>query len=234
MTPSEPEAQPFWGYQDVLLFLSSALPALIIAFGVAKAFSLLPGVSKPLGGLVGQFLWYVLIFGALGLLFRLRYNQPLWASLGWKLPFRGMAACLVGGPPLAFAIGALGYALHTPQIKLPFDQMLIDRPTTVLFALFVVVFGPISEELAFRGFLMPLLARSFGSVAAIVVSAAVFGSIHAPEYQWSWRHALLVSLAGAVFGWARYITGSTAASTFLHSTYNLTQLAAFLAQSKSL
>ena len=229
-TPHAPEAPPFWGYPDLLMFLSFTLPGIVVAFAAARLFAFIPGLSKPLLALLGQALWYGLIFGGLALLFRLRYDQPFWASLGWKFPFPGMAACLIGGVPLAFAIGGLGYALHTPQIALPFDQMLIDKPTTVLFAIFVVVLGPISEELAFRGLLLPLLSRSLGSVAGILISAAVFGGIHAPEYQWSWRHALLVSLAGAVFGWVRTATRSTVASTFLHATFNLTQLAAFLGQ----
>jgi uncharacterized protein len=95
----------------------------------------------------------------------------------------------------------------------------------------VVVLGPLCEELAFRGFLMPLLIRSLGVTAGILLTGLLFGALHAYEYEWSWRHSLLISVAGAVFGWARYALGSTAASTFMHATFNLTQFAALLAQS---
>jgi membrane protease YdiL (CAAX protease family) len=44
---------------------------------------------------------------------------------------------------------------------------------------------------------------------------------------------LLISIVGVVLGWVRYDTGSTAGSTFMHSTFNLTQLAAFLANPNS-
>jgi membrane protease YdiL (CAAX protease family) len=108
--------------------------------------------------------------------------------------------------------------------------MLENRPTLMLFAIFVVLLGPLCEELAFRGFLMPLLMRSLGPAAGIVGTGALFGCLHAPEYSWSWRHVLLITVAGSTFGWVRYRTGSTAASTFMHASYNLTQLAAFLAQ----
>ena len=66
----------------------------------------------------------------------------------------------------------------------------------------------------------------------IVTGFEPFGGLHAPEYQWSWRHVLLISTVGGVLGWVRHKTGSTAGSAFMHATYNLTQLAGFLAAPK--
>jgi membrane protease YdiL (CAAX protease family) len=174
------------------------------------------------------------VFSALYALLRLRYQQPFWRSLGWGPPFRGANLAFIGGPPLALGIGYVGYLIRTPEIQMPFKQMLEDRPTLVLFSILAVVVGPLCEELAFRGFLMPLVIRSMGAVAGIVITGLLFGSLHAAEYQWSWKHVLLISTAGTTFGWVRHKTGSTAASTFMHSSYNLTQLAAFLAQSRAL
>ena len=111
--------------------------------------------------------------------------------------------------------------------------MLQNRPTVVLFAIFVVILGPLCEELAFRGFLMPLLMRSFGPATGIIATGFLFGSLHGPEYGWHWQQAVLISVAGMVFGWVRFRTGSTAAAVAMHSTYNLTQLAAFLAQNRT-
>jgi membrane protease YdiL (CAAX protease family) len=110
--------------------------------------------------------------------------------------------------------------------------MFQDRPTIIVFAIFVVILGPLCEELAFRGFLLPLLIRSFGAAFGIITTGLLFGCLHGYEYSWSWRHVLLISAAGAIFGWVRHRTGSTAAATYVHSTYNLTQFIAFLAQSR--
>lgn len=245
MTPEAPEhlspvAAPgpgqeysFWDYTDLLVFIGFAFPALVVSALLAPGLRLVLPVSRVFGALLVQLIWYVLVFGALLVLLRVRYDRPFWSSLGWRFPFRGMAACLVSGPVLAIAVGLIGYVLHTPKIQLPmFDEMMSDRPTTVLFALFVVVIGPLCEELAFRGFLMPLLMRSLGAIGGIVVTAVLFGAMHGYEYEWSWRHLLLISIVGVVLGWVRYHTGSTAGSAFMHSTFNLTQLAAFLAQPK--
>jgi hypothetical protein len=143
-------------------------------------------------------------------------------------------ATFVAGPALALSVGLLGSALRTPQINLPFQEMLGSPPTTVMLGFVVVILGPLCEELAFRGFLMPLLIRSLGAAGGIIITGIVFGCAHGYEYEWSWQYMLLISLVGCALGWAKYKTGSTAASAFMHSTFNLTQFAAFLYQSKPL
>jgi len=231
--PSSTLLSPFWNYQDLLLFLASVFPALLVAALVVRSTRLAQSFGKPFEGLLAQLIWYALVFGVLYALLRGRYGKSFWRSLGWKFPFSGMVLVLFGGPILALAIGYLGYVLRTPDIEMPFRQMLDNRPTLILFAIFVVVLGPLCEELAFRGFLMPLFIRSFGAAIGIAVTGILFGCLHAPEYDWSWRHVLLIAVAGTVFGWIRYRTNSTTASTLMHSAYNLTQFAAFLAQSVS-
>jgi len=221
---------PFWDYVDLFFVISLCLQALFVAALLVKGLSGALPAGRPLQGLIGQLFAYALIFGALYAVLHFRYRQPFWRSLGWKVKVLPTLACLIAGPPLALAIGWLGYILRAPVIDTPFEEMLGDRTTLMVFAAFVVVIGPLCEELAFRGFMMPLLMRSFGALPGIVVTGALFGSLHGPEYSWSWQHVLLVSVAGMVFGWVRYKTGSTAAAVFLHSTYNLMQLTAFLIQ----
>ena len=233
-TPQPPiQRWPFWDYQDLLFFVSFCFPSLLIAVFLVRFLAAPAALGRPFQGLLAQLIWYGLAFGSLYVLLRLRYNEPFWRSLGWKFPFRGMGLTLFGGPLLAFGVALLGYALRTPDIQMPFRQMLDNRPTIILFSIFVVALGPLSEELAFRGFLMPLLIRSFGPAIGILGTGVLFGCMHAYEYSWSWRHVVLISVAGSVFGWVRWKTGSIAASIFMHSTYNLTQLAGFLAQTMS-
>ena len=241
MTPHEipppPPAGPaalFWDYQDLLLFISVCFPSLLISILLLRALSPVIPYGKPFQGLLAQLIWYALVFSSLLAILRARYRQPFWRSLGWKIPpLSTTAMCFVAGPFLAVSIGYLGYVLRTPEISLPFEQMLENRPTLFLFSAFVIVIGPLCEELAFRGFILPLFVRSLGAASGIVLTGLLFGCLHAPEYSWSWRHVLLVSIAGSVFGWVRYHTGSTAAATYMHSSYNLTQFAAFLVQSRT-
>jgi membrane protease YdiL (CAAX protease family) len=228
-----PSREPFWGYEDLFFVLAFSIPSLFASFLIVKV---IPGTAAfgfPFQGLLTQLLWYGLVFGALAILFRMRYDQPFWRSLGWRFPFDGIARTILGGPLLTVAVALLGYALKAPEIPMPFQQMLQDKPTMVLFAIFVVVLGPVSEELAFRGFLMPLMMRTLGVPLGVASTGLLFGLMHAAEYHWSWRHVLLIAVAGIMFGWVRYKSGSTTASIFMHSTYNLTQFAAFVVQASN-
>jgi uncharacterized protein len=226
MSPNETRSEPFWSYRDVLLFVGIAFPSLLLSAGLVRLVAPRLHFSEGFADLSAQFLWYVLAFGFLVVLFRVAYRRPFWRSLGFAPPFPYAGLCLALGPLLAIGLSYLGYALKTPEIESPFDKLLADRPTTVLFVIFGVVMGPLCEELAFRGFLMPLFMRSFGTVAGILATAALFGAMHAPEYHKVWQYAVLIGGAGAVFGYVRYRTGSTASAAFMHIGYNLIQFVA--------
>jgi hypothetical protein len=119
--------------------------------------------------------------------------------------------------------------LHAPEGPDPIKDLITGRLALVVVMVFGVIVGPVFEELFFRGFLLPLLARTFGAAAGIVLSSIPFALLHGPQNQWAWQQVAMIGLAGAAFGFVRYRTGSTAASTILHSCYNLTQFVAFLA-----
>jgi hypothetical protein len=111
--------------------------------------------------------------------------------------------------------------------------MMKDRNTLIVLAIFGTTAAPVAEELAFRGFLQPLLVRNLGAVAGIALAAVLFGGLHYSEYGASWRSALLVALAGAAFGCVRYWTGSTAAAAIMHASFNGLQFLALLTAAKS-
>jgi uncharacterized protein len=226
---------PFFDYSDLFFFVGFALASIVIAVVLVRGARLLAPISTPVQLLLVQTVWYAILFGALAALFRVRYDRPFWRSLDFRpIPFASLTGAILAGPVLALLVGLLGSALRTPEINLPFEQMLGSRATTVFLGLVVVILGPIAEELAFRGFLMPLLIRSLGAAAGIVLTGIVFGSIHGYEYRWSWQYMLLISVVGCAFGWAKYKTQSTVTSAFMHATFNLTQFVAFLAQARSL
>lgn len=235
-TPQPPAPRtPFFDYSDLFFFVGLCVPCLLIALLLVRAVRIFAPMPTSVQLLSIQSVWYFLAFGSLAALFRIRYGRPFWQSLGWRpLSFAGVAGALLAGPLLALSIGLLGSGLRTPEIDLPFEQMLGSPGTIVLLGIVVVILGPVSEELAFRGFLMPLLVRTIGTVGGIVLTGVIFGSIHGYEYQWSWRHMLLISVAGCAFGWARHKTQSTVAAAFMHSTFNLTQFAAFLVQARTI
>jgi uncharacterized protein len=226
---------PFFDYTDLCFFIGLCVPCLLVAVLLIRAVRIFEPMPTSVQSLLAQSVWYFLAFGSVAALFRIRYQRPFWQSLGWRpISFGAAVGAILAGPVLAVSIGLLGAALRTPEIEPPFEQMLGSPGTLVLLGMLVVVLGPVAEELAFRGFLMPLLMRSVGAAGGIVITGLIFGSMHGYEYQWSWQYMLLISLAGCVFGWARYKTQSTITSAFIHCTFNLAQFAAFVWRTRTL
>jgi membrane protease YdiL (CAAX protease family) len=222
--PSEiaapPESYPFWGYLDLLGFVLIALlaslvvsllgAALIDATHVKRAFVLFPA----------QVILYAFLLGALAMIFRRYYGRPFWQSLRWmtadlSTPF--VATC---GVLAAFAVMVASVLMRTPDIDSPMKALLSDPASVVMIALIGTTLAPVFEEIVFRGFLQPLLVRSLGAAPGILLAALAFGLMHLQEYGYSWRHALLISAAGAGFGWMRERTGSTRAAAVMHAAYN--------------
>ncbi|MDX2152634.1 MAG: type II CAAX endopeptidase family protein [Bryobacteraceae bacterium] len=230
--PADPP-EVFWGYQDLFFFMALAVPSLLIAmlvtYGIFGALGVAPQ-AKAVRTLVPQFLGYGLWFISLYLLLKLKYGRPFWASLAWRKPDRGILFNLLAGPAVAFAVGLLGALLRTPQIDMPIREFLSDPLSIALMGIFATTLGPLCEELAFRGFLQPLVQKTLGAGVGIVVAALPFALLHGPQYGWSWRHILLLVFAAVAFGWTRHVTHSTAASTVMHAAYNLTFFVAFLFQ----
>ena len=78
------------------------------------------------------------------------------------------------------------------------------------------------EELFFRGFLYPVLVRRLGIGAAIVLTAAAFGLIHAPQLGKAWGPVLVVFLVGLALTITRAVTSSVAPGFLMHVAYNAT------------
>jgi uncharacterized protein len=232
-----PEQHPFWGYRDLLMLVGLSLPCLLGGVVIAKALSVLfsvPVNRKALVVLPATFLGYGLLFLALYLILRMQYDRPFWASLAWIRGPQPVGVVILCGVLLALAVGLLGHLLRTPDIESPMKDLLKDRTSILLVAFFATTLGPACEELVFRGFAQPLLVRSLGVIPGILATAIPFGLLHLEQYSFSWRHGLLISLAGAAFGWARQRWGSTAQAALMHAAYNLTFFVAYLAQTKDL
>jgi len=224
MTPER--EHPFWSYEDLALFVGALLPCAAVALALA---SLIRFPSRGVQSVAFQFLFYLLSLGVLYFLIRSRYGRPLWRSLGWTFQFRGAWICAVIGPPLAIALAALGGLLRAPETS-GIQKLITDRTSLIAVVTFAVLIGPIFEELVFRGFVLPLIARSLGPGLGIVLTAVPFALLHIATYGWVWQIIVVVGLAGIVFGYARIRTGSTAGAFLIHMGYNGMLFGAFLMQ----
>jgi hypothetical protein len=230
--PPQPEKYPFWDWLDVALLSTLALPLILpMLSGGGAAPHPTPSITREraIAALLLTFSFYGVWFLALYALIRLRYGRPFWRSLAWLRPPRGLWDSAGWGFLMALAALVLGALLRPPEIKTPFQEFLKDPGAIVLIGVFAVTLGPLCEELMFRGFLMPLLVRSFGALAGVLAAAVPFALLHGFQYAWTWQLLLIIFLAGAGFGWMRHRSGSTAAAVVMHAAYNLTQFAITLA-----
>jgi len=245
LSPEVPQAAPgqasdpypFWGYADVVVFFGLAFPCILLAVFLVQTVVIsfhLHVRNVAFVEVPAQFLGYGLVFFVLYLLLSKHYDRPFWDSLRWVHTRPGAPRIVLYGFVLAFAISLLGRLIQTPDIDTPMKELLSSRSSLVLVAIFAITLGPICEELAFRGLLQPLLVRSFGRVAGIVLAALPFGVLHLAQYAGSWRHVALVTCAGIGFGWMRQASGSTRAAALMHAGYNFIFVAAMFSQWKTL
>lgn len=219
---------PVWSGWDVLqiagitLLLTLFLVPLLVVFGahffVYPHESWMDVARKPVLALLSQLLAYVVVVVYMIMLVQGKYHARFWPAIRWNWPgIAGVSFAGVGVLMLAF--DALGRFLPMPK-STPFDQF-FDRPSDAyLTAVFAVSLGPLIEEIFFRGFLYPVVARRLGAVAGILLTALPFGLMHFVQYGYSWGAVLIVFLVGVVLTTLRAMTKSVAASFLAHVAYN--------------
>jgi membrane protease YdiL (CAAX protease family) len=231
MAPEEPVESriPVWGYEDLAVFLGAVLPSFaiaLVAVRLCRRFAAQAFSSEGFAQLVFQSVFYLLLLGVLRIILDWKYQAPFWRSLGCSFQFRNAWLYLALGPVFSIVLGSLTVLLRPPATQSPIEDLIVDRRALVL----VLLLGPIFEELVFRGFLYPLLARSVGPWLAIVATAIPFALLHGAQNEWTWQLLAPIGVAGLVFGAVRHKTGSTIASMLVHMGYNSTAVALYLVQ----
>ncbi len=213
--------RPFWGFAELLLIAALFIPAVGIGGLAVRAGSpyLHFDAGAGLALLAAEFIGYAIVFLALRLLFA-RYRRPLLESLAWiPQPFSVWHLAILG-VALGVAMILLGSLMNFPNVETPFDNLLKDTASRIGIALFGVTFGPIVEELLFRGFLQPVLVDVMGVLPGILVTSLLFGALHLSQNAFIWQSGVLITLVGFVLGVVRHVSGSTRASAITHISYN--------------
>jgi membrane protease YdiL (CAAX protease family) len=231
-----PIENPIWNGWDVLLIAALTLVAmlvlqLLVIFGavwfVYPHSNLAEVAQKPILLLVSQFLIYAAVAACMVMLVEGKYHVAFWQAIRWNWP-RSEWKLLALGAAMLFTLGLLQSLLPMPK-DTPFEH-LFDRPRDAyLLGIIAVSIGPLMEELFFRGFMYPVLARHMGVAWGIVLTALPFGLIHLPQYGWAWGAALVIVMVGVVCGVVRAVTRSVGASFLVHVGYNGTQMILALA-----
>jgi membrane protease YdiL (CAAX protease family) len=225
---ADPAARPGdvpWGWRQVLwAFLIAAAPILAL-YAVVLIQQLLNPDQKATDIPEGE-TWFTAVLVALTIaqdawfllwswMFSLRRGRALGASWGLgRFRLRYLLLIPVGLVPVYVTSGFWNALVHPPPQDLP---KYFAHTTTglIMFAVLGVLVAPFFEELVFRGFLFQGLARSWGVVPGLIVSAALFAIVHGEP--WSFIELFEVAL---VLGALYYLTRSLWTSIAFHAVFN--------------
>jgi membrane protease YdiL (CAAX protease family) len=215
-----PDEYPFWGWLDAALF------AVVLVFSLVV--TILMGTGVYAVGLVPMAPALILAQGVgmgvalfmLSRLLRYRYGVGLREALQLKPPQRVLLYCGLGAGT-AILVSVLGFVLRISELENPMKDFIRTDLDLLVVAIGATTFGPLFEEMIFRGFLQPLVGKLVGMAAGVMATALLFAVIHGPQYGWHWQHLMVITTAGVVFGVIRWRTASTTAATLAHCTYNL-------------
>ncbi len=230
--PADPRREdPPWGLWEVALIASFIFLAILVttmtAIVLASPGHRLPtdqkateAASDPRYLIPAQSAAYLGVIAFMVLRVRRVHNRDFKEALRWNWP-RPWPLGMVAGVAVAFAVEYASFYLPIPK-SLPIDKLFQDRQVVWLLAVFGVTLAPLVEELFFRGFLYPVLARRLGMATAVLLTALGFALIHTQQLAAAWAPMLVLLVVGVVFTLARALSGSLAVSLLMHMSYNFT------------
>jgi membrane protease YdiL (CAAX protease family) len=223
---------------------------LAAAFGLSAVLWALIIHAKSIGAAGGLYVTALMWCPALGALITCRaLGRPV-ASLGWKwIPRYQWLGYLI---PLGYALAAYLAVWLTGLGGFP-NRDFLDRiatvagwkgfPPGVVLVLYVALQGTVGmvsstasalgEEIGWRGFLVPELAKVSSFTTTAFVSGIIWASWHVPLILFADYHgktpawfsltcfAVMVIGIGFLFAWIRLRSGSIWACAFLHASHNL-------------
>jgi uncharacterized protein len=232
-TPTPPgkgvqdENPPWTGWEvtalAVITFVSIVASVLGTAFFVHLRFApttpWVEALRRPEVIVGGQLLAYVLILLVMYLMVSAQSGGRVLEALRWNWPSH-WTSYLLAGVALEFCLLPLAYLLPMPK-NAPIDEFFRTARDAYILSLFGVLFAPLFEELFFRGFLYPVLARRVGLYPAVFLTALGFAAIHGSQLKYSWA-VFIIFLVGVVLTLVRALRKSVAATVLMHMAYNAT------------
>ena len=197
--------------------------------------------------MMGQAVSYILTRSVAWVLFPRLWDRSFLLGIEWNslAPKRWWYWIMIVGAAMS---GLAQFALRfvaEPKTS-PLDQVLRTTHGAWLMTGFGVLLAPLTEEIAFRGFLLPALAIAYDWLAlertpaglqkwqsssmhsrAALIFASIFSSIpfalmHAGQLQHAWGALGILYAVSLVLSFVRVRTSSVAASVLMHATYNFT------------
>jgi membrane protease YdiL (CAAX protease family) len=192
---------------------------------------------------------YVVLWVLAALVFSLWWHRSFLSGIHWNFPTARHWALVLGGLGVITGLAITIAGNFVPMPKAPPILEDLTRSAAGAWALmaFGVTIAPLTEELAFRGFLLPSLINIFrwlerkqiigedavryvGIPLSIILTSIPFALMHSEQVSNSWGPVLLIGCVSILLCVIRLITRSVAAGVLVHACYNLTLFAGLLYQ----
>jgi membrane protease YdiL (CAAX protease family) len=192
---------------------------------------------------------YLVLWALSALVFSLWWHRSFAKGIHWNLPVAVRWCLLLAGLGLVtgLAITLAGNFLPMPKAPPILEDLTKSAAGAWALTVFGVTLAPLTEELAFRGFLLPSLVnifrwlerkniigdtivRTIGIPLSIVLTSIPFAFMHAAQVSNSWGPVLLIGLVSVILCIVRLTTDSVAAGVVVHACYNFTLFAGLLYQ----
>jgi membrane protease YdiL (CAAX protease family) len=191
---------------------------------------------------------YILVLAVSAWLFPRLWEKSFLQGIQWNfLAVQRRWRWLLPGGVLLSALAQVVEVrfIHAPDHP-AIEKVLTTQHGAYMTAAFAVLFAPLMEEIAFRGFLLPALATAYDWLAlertpaglqrwesstahttsalifAALIASIPFALMHAPQLSFAWGAISVLYAVSLALSFVRIRLHSVAASTLLHATYNLT------------
>jgi len=181
--------------------------------------------------------------------FGLWWGQPMLKGVHWNAAAarRWLIALCVLGISTGLAMTIAGNFVPMPKAPPILEDLTKSRVGAFMMMAFGITLAPLTEELAFRGFLLPSLinifrwlerrgalaesaVRAVGIPISVLVTSFCFAMVHSGQVSHSWGPLLLIGTVSVILCIVRLRADSVAAGVVVHAAYNLTLFTALLVQ----
>lgn len=232
--PGKTDEDPPWSGWYVIAIVLVMLGTLMISLRVVGGLvqhmmfphtPVMQVMNFPLVAFGSQMLAYVLTFGFMFATATRNTSAGFLTAVRWNWP-RAWALYLLLGVVFCIALQFLANALPMPH-KIEMDLFFQTPLRAWILSIFGMSLVPLFEEMLFRGFLYPVLARRLGLILAVILTAVPFVMIHVPQlvdpkmsFKSSWGAILVISIIGFALTIVRAVKKSVAAGVLMHMAYN--------------
>ena len=228
--PAPPARDPVWTGGDVVVLVLVALFTLIfcgVVIGVYVAAFHPKQKPEEVAGMalisiLAQAFTSALVIAAMYWMVVRRYRSRFWSAVRWSWPaYQPALLGALAGVTMALLVDFASSLAPMPK-SLPIYKLLGNTASAYALALYGILLAPLVEELFFRGFLYPVLARRFSLAAAVLLTSFGFSLIHISQLAGAWLPLFILFCVGILLTLARAYTGSVAAPFVIHTFYNAT------------